>query len=185
MKAISLWQPWASLIAIGAKQIETRHWAIGYRGLLVIHAAKIRTDADQVEAMQHDAIRYALARHQHATRADFSKLPFGAFVAVARMVGCARISGDEYKIDLANQQLPRQLLDRYERRLLETAEPSFGHYADGRYAWLLADVQPLPTPIPATGQRRLWSLDAAQILAISAQLPGLTAMSPRPETSCA
>ncbi len=39
MKAITLWQPWASLIAIGAKKIETRSWATKYRGPLAIHAA--------------------------------------------------------------------------------------------------------------------------------------------------
>ena len=43
MKAISLWQPWASLIACGAKPFETRHWApprelIGQT--IAIHAAK-------------------------------------------------------------------------------------------------------------------------------------------------
>ena len=27
MKAISLWQPWASLIAAGVKPYETRHWS--------------------------------------------------------------------------------------------------------------------------------------------------------------
>ena len=39
MKALSLHQPWASLIAIGAKRIETRHWTTSYRGPLAIHAA--------------------------------------------------------------------------------------------------------------------------------------------------
>ncbi len=39
MKAITLWQPWASLVAIGAKTIETRSWATSYRGPLAIHAA--------------------------------------------------------------------------------------------------------------------------------------------------
>ena len=37
---LSLWQPWASLIAIGAKHIETRHWKTDYRGPIAIHAAK-------------------------------------------------------------------------------------------------------------------------------------------------
>lgn len=32
MKAISLWQPWASAIAVGAKRVETRSWATKYRG---------------------------------------------------------------------------------------------------------------------------------------------------------
>lgn len=40
MKAISLWQPWASLVAVGAKKIETRSWATKYRGSLAIHATK-------------------------------------------------------------------------------------------------------------------------------------------------
>ncbi|MHB8272006.1 ASCH domain-containing protein [Bradyrhizobium sp.] len=48
MKAISLWQPWASLIACGAKPFETRHWApprelIGQT--IAIHAAK-KVDKD-------------------------------------------------------------------------------------------------------------------------------------------
>lgn len=40
MKALSLTQPWASLVVSGKKQIETRSWATSYRGPLVIHAAK-------------------------------------------------------------------------------------------------------------------------------------------------
>jgi activating signal cointegrator 1 len=40
MKAISLWQPWASAMARGDKKNETRHWPTGYRGDLVICSAK-------------------------------------------------------------------------------------------------------------------------------------------------
>jgi hypothetical protein len=40
MKALSLWQPWATLIALKKKQIETRSWRTTYRGPLAIHAAK-------------------------------------------------------------------------------------------------------------------------------------------------
>jgi len=39
MRALSLWQPWASLIYDGRKKIETRHWEMLYRGPLAIHAA--------------------------------------------------------------------------------------------------------------------------------------------------
>lgn len=38
--ALSLWQPWASLVALGAKTIETRSWSTKYRGPLLIHAAR-------------------------------------------------------------------------------------------------------------------------------------------------
>lgn len=40
MKAITLWQLWASLLACGAKKYETRSWATSYRGPIAIHAAK-------------------------------------------------------------------------------------------------------------------------------------------------
>jgi len=39
VKALTLHQPWASLIAVGAKRIETRSWSTSYRGPLAIHAA--------------------------------------------------------------------------------------------------------------------------------------------------
>ena len=40
MKVLTLTQPWATLVAIGAKHIETRSWATSYRGPLAIHAGK-------------------------------------------------------------------------------------------------------------------------------------------------
>lgn len=40
MKAISLWQPWASLIREGKKTIETRRWYTHFRGDLVICSTK-------------------------------------------------------------------------------------------------------------------------------------------------
>ena len=49
MKALTLWQPWASLIAVGAKTIETRSWSTKYRGPLAIHAAKRRPDTEMGE----------------------------------------------------------------------------------------------------------------------------------------
>ena len=39
-RTLSLWQPWASMIAVGLKRHETRSWETSYRGLLAIHAAK-------------------------------------------------------------------------------------------------------------------------------------------------
>lgn len=38
--ALSLTQPWASLVVLGEKQWETRSWPTKYRGELYIHAAK-------------------------------------------------------------------------------------------------------------------------------------------------
>ena len=50
MKAISLWQPWASLCVLpgpngrAVKTIETRSWPTKYRGPLAVHAAKREPD---------------------------------------------------------------------------------------------------------------------------------------------
>ncbi len=40
MKALCIKQPWASMIAIGEKTIETRLWRTSYRGDLLIVASK-------------------------------------------------------------------------------------------------------------------------------------------------
>lgn len=38
LKALTVWQPWASLIVLGEKQYETRSWRTSYRGVILIHA---------------------------------------------------------------------------------------------------------------------------------------------------
>jgi ASCH domain len=51
MKALSVRQPWAWLIANGFKDIENRSWDTSYRGLILIHAGKqIDTDFSYVAA---------------------------------------------------------------------------------------------------------------------------------------
>lgn len=40
MKAITLKQPWASLVAYGYKKYEFRSWKTKYRGDILIHAGK-------------------------------------------------------------------------------------------------------------------------------------------------
>src|SRR3954462_15938308 len=40
MRALSVRQPWASLIAHGHKLIENRSWCTSYRGPLLIHAGQ-------------------------------------------------------------------------------------------------------------------------------------------------
>lgn len=42
MKALTICEPYASLIAYGNKRYETRSWATKYRGPLLIHAGKSR-----------------------------------------------------------------------------------------------------------------------------------------------
>lgn len=70
MKALSLWQPWASAIALGLKRVETRHWSTKYRGPLIIHAAKRWTREERVMAEAHGLFA----------------LPLGMIVASANLV---------------------------------------------------------------------------------------------------
>ena len=44
---LSLKQPWAALLAAGRKTVEIRGWQTGYRGLVLIHAARIPDPREQ------------------------------------------------------------------------------------------------------------------------------------------
>lgn len=58
MKALSIRQPWASLIASGRKTIELRTWTTKYRGPLVVCAGSARSatvDGKRVRVVEGDA----------------------------------------------------------------------------------------------------------------------------------
>lgn len=71
MKAISLWQPWASLIAVGLKTYETRSWSTKHRGPLLICSAK-------KEPYEDDLILWE-SKHP---------LPLGKALCVVDLVDC-------------------------------------------------------------------------------------------------
>lgn len=50
MKALTIWQPWASLLVSGQKKYETRSWATAYRGPIAIHAAMAAGASDHRRA---------------------------------------------------------------------------------------------------------------------------------------
>lgn len=73
MRALTVCQPYAHLIAIGQKRVENRRWPTRYQGLLAIHAGKSR---------QWWTDEYGLAQDEVA---------WGAIVAVVRLVDCLSI----------------------------------------------------------------------------------------------
>jgi hypothetical protein len=90
MKALTLWQPWATLVAIGAKKVETRCWSKKYRGELAIHAAA-RIPPAWLGASREfplfkrelaDALRVPPTQLEGAT----GKLPRGVVQCVVRLV---------------------------------------------------------------------------------------------------
>ena len=84
MKALTLYQPWATLVAIGAKRIETRSWGTSYRGSLAIHAGKHWMDED------------LLYTEPFSSYLHEAKIPFGFVVATCELVDVERIYADSY-----------------------------------------------------------------------------------------
>ena len=162
-KVLTLTQPWATLVAIGAKKIETRSWSTSYRGPLAIHAADglgpvggLDGLADLIRREPFKSALGDLIRDtQRPTWVTTERLPRGAIVAACELIDCREVVENRTQVD--------NYWRAYEglRAVLPPDEPerSFGDYTPGRYAWLLADIRALPEPIPARGQLGLWTWD--------------------------
>lgn len=192
MKAITIWQPWASLIMLGKKTIETRSWATSYRGPLAIHAAKRKPEGDvgdysvdwgcdptlttETSGYREDGFGYLLTDQ----REFYAPLPTGAVVGTCNLVDVVQIgstfrhgqrswlnaNSHSYVDDCPHEgELPHQLgglwLIGTNKRTggapsrIEHERP-YGDYSDGRYAWLLDNIQAFHIPIPAVGKQQLW-----------------------------
>lgn len=150
MRTISLWQPWATLVVLGEKQFETRHWNTSYRGELAIHAAR-RWMRDQMEiAVNFEDI---LGRHgfswvharqpQRISTTIWRGLPLGAVLGVVKLI-------DTVPTDAAYNSISEQ-----ERRL--------GNYSPGRWAWELEIIDLFDVPIPASGHQGFWNWQRASV----------------------
>jgi len=104
MKALSIRQPWASLILKARKDVENRCWPTKYRGRILIHAAKGMTREEH-----EDAIYFAV----HAIRAGepggtahtttlrelgfaFEDLPRGGIIGSVEIVDCVSSSSSPW-----------------------------------------------------------------------------------------
>lgn len=134
VKALTLLQPWATLVAIRAKKIETRSWSTPYRGPLLIHASK-KLPQDAYWAFVKSPFSEALTRAGIRQAEQYHP---GCIIALVELDWCRVITGDNAPPE---------------------PEFSFGNYEPGRYAWHLANVRAFPEPIPARGSQRLWTPD--------------------------
>jgi len=83
LKALTVTQPWASLIAFREKTIESRSWSTSYRGELVIHAAKgFPVDAQNVCRLSD------FAKALQGLTA--TELPLSRGLCIVRVLACLR-----------------------------------------------------------------------------------------------
>lgn len=155
MKAITLIQPWASLIAMGNKKIETRSWKTNHRGPLAIHAGasmpkQAKGFCSQIAEILHvqynGSIWYYMANHV----GDYT---FGHILATCELVDCCTITPDI----LVKSATEWKMSEPCYLPLPDEKELVFGDYTPGRYAWILKNVKQLKKPIPAKGQQGLWN----------------------------
>ena len=178
MKAITIHQPYASLIAVEAKKFETRGWATNHRGPMAIHAG-----AKSFQRFMRESFPYLVNgwsyHHNYAAGLAFLEqlaavyydtpfiktnpmsfvrrleplLPRGAVIATADLVECHSIHRDPktHRIRLSGSRGMQGGVS------MCSPEAFFGDYTPGRFAWEWANVKPLSQPAPCRGQQGLWN----------------------------
>jgi hypothetical protein len=131
MKILSLWQPWASFMALGYKANETRSWPTSYRGPLAIHAAKNTSALEDADDILQDA---GLLKDDQTTEGA-TKWPLGEIVAVVDLVDCKRTE------DVLGG--------------LSQCERAMGNYSPCRFAWVTTNLRRIKPGIPFRGMQGL------------------------------
>ncbi|MDZ8263691.1 ASCH domain-containing protein [Nostoc sp. ChiQUE01b] len=139
IKAISLHQPWATLIPMGLKKYETRSWSTSYRGPLLICAAK---KSSIHQKLTHN---YLLNKYQQIlidtdNYIEWDDLAFGCAVALVDLTDCIKMTQA-----FINQQLQSEL--------------DTGDWRIERMAWQLENIQRIICPIPITGRQGLFNAE--------------------------
>src|SRR4030095_1701433 len=136
IKAISLWEPWASLIAEGHKTVETRSWPINHEGELLICASKnglSKKEKASFIASFHGKPEYKILM-------ELKENP-GMAVAIVEVTGCA--SMDYFKA--LNKDLYKD-------------QEAWGDFLNGRFAWIFEDIRKIQTPFPVKGMQGFFNV---------------------------
>ena len=146
MKALTVYQPWASLECLGLKGTETRGWATSYRGELAIHAGKKWTAELAIIAIELHAWLVA-----HGSVGLPYNPPRGVILAVATLADCVQVTEDN-----------QTMFSEFDRVA--------GDCRVGRWIWILEDVRPLEHPVPCPGAQGLWTVPGRQAEMVRRQL---------------
>jgi len=131
MKALTISQPYASLIADGKKFVENRVWFTSYRGPLAIHAGK---------------------GTQYLAKSELSNYPSGCIIAVARLSVCVNLKS--VREDVARKSIDVNV--PFATSFKSIADILAHEHTEGPYCWVLDDIRKLAEPIPCRGAQGLW-----------------------------
>lgn len=161
MNALTIREPFASLIMLGHKRIETRSWpapaaAIGQS--IAIHAAKGLT-LDELflcyEEEFYDALTGSGLRLRPMTELEMApNVALAAAFPTTR--GCVVATATLEKCSRVPEWLSADIQRLLDERGYPANEMEFGDFSPGRYGWVLTDVRPLAVPVPARGQQGIW-----------------------------
>jgi DNA N-6-adenine-methyltransferase (Dam)/ASCH domain len=129
LKAISLWQPWASLISLGLKHYETRSWKTNYRGKLLICSTA-------ANSKQHKEYLKICEQLQLPPWENFLH---GRAIALCDLTDCIEMTPE-----FIEQQSRTEIL--------------CGDWQVGRYAWKLENIQPIAEPFAVKGKQGLFDI---------------------------
>jgi len=149
VKAISLWQPWASLMLLSTeyrKMFETRKWDTSHRGLLLIHAA-MRMPPESLDLAKQEPFKTALEDD-----------PLWS-IRRGHVLGA---------VNLAKTHL---LLNGTKEKLLagRPHEEAFGDYRNGRFVWECPDAMRFKTQFYWKGRQRFFDVPARSVLLATEQ----------------
>lgn len=156
MRAISLWQPMATGMALGLKTIETRGRQTHIRGDLAIHASLRAFNIDELPSLLRDSLWRERERVKgyHSNIHDLCcNLPIGVVVAVVDLWECWPVE------HIANLRHPPTL-----------TEMAWGNYSAGRFGWATRNLRPLKEPVTCIGRQGFFWLPEAVEAKVRAQL---------------
>lgn len=160
MRVLSIQQPWASLIVMGHKRIETRSWKSKYRGPVLIHASKGKVrlsdkTVDLVEEMSKIP----------GWMENYDELPYGKIVGKVDVVGMAETNNTVLKnmknlLFVSSKVLPDSEAEPKKYLYsLNKKELAFGDYSEDRQLWLLDKPVAFEHHYDVNGRLGLWRLD--------------------------
>ena len=189
MKALTVAQPWASLIVAGVKTIETRPSPPngpmrpdGVRGLpgkaiepgerIAIHAAATLPDVfDSATRGGWFYLHRATGEHliRHPEHGDLAA-PLGVIVGTVVVAAALPIVSEDVEADLPCIAVGFQHMSVWwpssgapgdeANEMYTTDQLPFGDYRPGRWGWLLTDPEPCE-PVSVRGRQGVWEWSAA------------------------